>query len=61
MSPAMLSLRSVVAGLLVVLGLTIFGRGVLEGDPLTYTAMGALMAGLGAYRLRLMSGRWGQR
>ncbi len=61
MSPAMLTVRSVVACLLVVLGLTIVGRGVLEGSPLTYTAMGALMAGLGVYRLRLMSGSWRQR
>ncbi len=61
MSLAMLTVRSVVAGLLVVLGLTILGRGILEGDPLTYTAMGALMAGLGVYRLRLMSGSWRQR
>ncbi len=60
MSPAMLAVRSVAAALLVALGLTIFGRGILEGDPLTYTAMGALMAGLGVYRLRLMSGGWRQ-
>ncbi len=60
MSPSMLAYRSVAAALLVVLGLTIFGRGILEGDPLAYTAMGALMAGLGLYRLRLLGGSWRQ-
>jgi hypothetical protein len=54
MRRAIQTLRSLVAVLLVALGLLIAGRGVLEGAPLTFTAMGALMVGLGVYRLRLL-------
>ncbi len=62
MSPTMLAFRSTVALLLVLLGLAIVGRGLIQGAPLTFTGMGLLMAGLGVYRLRLLRvGRWGER
>ncbi len=61
MNTTVLSLRSTVALMLVVLGLVIFGRGIVEGDPVMYTLMGALMAGLGIYRLRLLGGAWRHR
>ncbi len=48
-----------VALLLVVLGISIVGRGLIDGAPITFIAMGVLMVGLGAYRLRLMLG-WGR-
>ncbi|MCL5256527.1 MAG: hypothetical protein M1319_01870 [Chloroflexi bacterium] len=49
--------RSVVAVLLVAFGLMIAGRGVIGGAPLMFTAMGLIMAALGAYRLKLMFAR----
>lgn len=61
MSRAIWTFRSLVAVLLVTLGLTIAGRGFIEGAPFTFTAMGALMAGLGVYRLRLLLGYGRQR
>lgn len=57
MRPRMLMVRFLIAMLMVTLGLLIVGRGLIESAPLTFTAMGALMTGLGIYRLRLMSGR----
>jgi hypothetical protein len=39
------------AGALIVLGLIIFGRGIVEVLPWTFSLMGALMAALGLYRL----------
>ncbi len=54
MSIRALPVRLVFAILFVVLGAIIVGRGVAEGAPLSFTAMGALMVGLGLYRLRLM-------
>ena len=53
--------RSMTALLLVALGLVIAGRGVIQGAPLAFTAMGALMVGLGVYRLRILWGHGGQR
>ncbi len=53
----MRTFRSAVALLLIILGLVIAGRGAIEGAPFAFTAMGALMAGLGIYRLRLILGR----
>jgi len=61
MSLTVLTIRSVAAVLLTVLGLVIVARGVIEGDPFTYTLMGALMAGLGVYRLRLLRAQVRQR
>ncbi len=61
MSRIMWTFRSTVGLLLVILGLVIAGRGVVEGAPFAFTAMGALMAGLGIYRLRLMFGYGRQR
>lgn len=62
MSATMLTFRLAVAVLLVALGFVIFGRGVLEGAPLLYTLMGALMAALGVVRLRASGvGTRGQR
>jgi hypothetical protein len=46
--------RLITAGLLVLLGLVIVGRGLLEAGPLAYTGMGVAMAGLGMYRLKLL-------
>ncbi len=54
MSATMVAFRLAVAVLLVALGLVIFGRGIFEGAPPMYTAMGALMAALGVLRLRLL-------
>ncbi len=53
MSSTISALRATTALLLVVLGIVIAGRGVIQGAPLTFTGMGVLMAGLGIYRLRL--------
>ena len=62
MNKTMRLVRSMTAMLLVALGLIIVGRGLIEGAPLTFTATGVLMAGLGFYRLRLMGvGKLGQR
>jgi hypothetical protein len=49
------ALRRTTAGLFVVLGGVIAGRGVLEAAPLSFIAMGLLMLALGVYRIRLMS------
>jgi hypothetical protein len=46
--------RGVMASLFVLFGLIIVGRGVLVGAPVTYVAMGILLAALGFYRLRLL-------
>lgn len=48
-------LRRFLAFLLVVFGLLIVGRGLLEAAPPSFLAMGALMALLGLYRLRQLS------
>jgi hypothetical protein len=48
--------RSIVAVLLIAFGLVILGRGLIEGAPLSFTGMGAVMAGLGIYQLRLILG-----
>ncbi len=62
MTASMLTFRLAVAVLLVALGAAIFGRGILEGAPPMYTAMGALMAALGVLRLRASGvGTRGQR
>ncbi len=61
MSRTMVALRSLTALLLIALGLVIVGRGVIGGAPFSFTAMGALMAGLGIYRIRLLRGRGRQR
>lgn len=47
--------RAVTAGLLVVFGFIIVGRGLLEAAPIAFIAMGAGMAVLGLYRLRLLA------
>ncbi len=54
MTSLLFAVRLMVAALLVGLGLVIIGRGLAEGAPLTFTAMGLLMAALGVYRLRLL-------
>ncbi len=61
MNQKLLMFRSTMAVLMVALGLAIAGRGVIEGAPLIFTGMGALMAGLGVYRLRLLFGQGRQR
>lgn len=59
MSKTLWVFRSLVALLFVVLGMSIVGRGLLEGAPLTFTLMGILMFGLGLYRLKFAFG-WGR-
>lgn len=54
MSQRLLVLRSISAALLVLLGLVIVARGLTAAAPFSFTAMGALMAILGWYRLRLI-------
>lgn len=50
--------RLVTAMLFVGLGLVIVAQGVRLGAPWAYTMLGVLMAGLGAYRLRLAWVLW---
>ncbi len=54
MSAAMSKLRAGFGLMIVLLGSVIVGRGVLQGAPLSFTLMGALMVALGLYRLRLL-------
>lgn len=54
MNQRVLVARKVTAGLFVILGAVIAGRGVVEAAPLSFTALGLLMLVLGAYRLRLV-------
>ena len=59
MSATMGKLRVGVSLLIVLLGLVIVGRGVLQAAPLTFTLMGGLMVALGLYRGRLLLGTSG--
>jgi hypothetical protein len=50
------------AGAMIMLGLIIFGRGIVEVLPWSFSLMGALMVALGVYRLvRLRALRRGRR
>jgi hypothetical protein len=44
------------ATLMIVFGIVIFARGIVEAAPFTFVVMGALLALLGALRLGLLSG-----
>ncbi len=62
MSVRAMQVRLVFAVLFVALGAVILARGLAEGAPVSFTAMGAAMALLGVYRLRLMrAGAGGRR
>jgi hypothetical protein len=54
MSQRVVAARKLSAALLIGLGLIILVRGIVEGAPLTFTLMGALMIALGLYRLRMI-------
>ena len=54
MSQRMLAARKVTAGLMVVPGVIIVERGVVDAAPWSFIIMGLGMLALGAYRLWLM-------
>lgn len=52
--------RLTMSVLFVALGLVIVVQGIRLGTPWAYTLTGVLMAGLGAYRLRLAWALWAE-
>lgn len=54
MSGRYLAARTIMAAALLILGLIIVVRGIVEVAPLTFTVLGVLMVVLGLYRLHLL-------
>jgi hypothetical protein len=50
------SVRTAMATLMIVFGVVISARGIVEAAPFSFIVMGALLALLGALRLGLLSG-----
>jgi hypothetical protein len=57
MKPRLNAVRAALATLMIVFGVVITARGIVESAPFTFVAMGALLALLGALRLGLLGGR----